>query len=327
MTSCDGNLMKFIPVQLEAITTNLSNRQINFYLFHDGKDKNYVNKLKKIKYNNINFRDIVIENADKYDYIAIRGYEQGGGTARKRWGGAAYYSLCAYKYLPEDMDRILYIDAGDIMIISDIDEYYFSDFCDKMFIVTGTRFKTKDGQFHTYEKNDLLNPEYIAEMSKGTFNSGSYVINLEKMRKKKYDLEHYCLLSDLLYEGRGKPILTYMGDQGFISLIFANDFKLFAYPEILGLGVPALYMPYNFCMWYYNGSRAKAPHSVNIVHFNGPYKPWLGNYPIFLKRFQDVDKLRNIDDLKLGQAQYYYMWHEYAIIANARLTNSKIKGL
>ena len=317
--------MKFILVQLEAITTNLSNRQINFYLFHDGKDKIYVNKLKKIKYNNINFIDIVVENADKYDDIASRGYEQGGGTARKRWGGAAYYSLCAYKYLPEDMDRILYIDAGDIMIIGNIDEYYFSDFCDKMFIVTGTRFKMKDGQFHTYEKEDLLNPEYINEISLGTFNSGSYVINLKKMRIKKYDIEHYCLLSELLYEGRGKPDLTYMGDQGFISLIFAGDFKVFAYPEILG--VPYPYVPYNFCMWYYDGSRTKAPYSVKIVHFNGPYKPWHGNYPIFLKRFQDADKLRDLDDLKIGRVQYYYMWHEYAIITNVRLSNTNIKGL
>lgn len=222
----------------------------------------------------------------------------------------------------------MYIDAGDIIIIGDIDEYYFGDFCDKMLIVSGMRYKIKNGQFCLYEKQDLLNPEYIKAMSSGTFNSGAYVINLEKMRRKKYDIEHYCLLSDLLYEGRGKLNLTYLGDQGFISMIFAGDLKVFAYPEIVEkTNVPSLYMPYNFRMLYYNGTRAKAPYPLKVLHFNGPYKPWHGNYPIFLKRFQDTDKLRSLDTLPFGRVQYYYLWHEYAIIANARLTNSKIKGL
>ncbi len=60
MTSCDGNLMKYIPIQLESIEFNLKGRHINFYLFHDGQNISYVNKLKKIKYNNIRRRGIKI---------------------------------------------------------------------------------------------------------------------------------------------------------------------------------------------------------------------------------------------------------------------------
>ena len=89
--------MKYIPVQLESISANLTNRQINFYLFHDGKNQNFVNKLKKIKYANIVFKDIVVKNIDVYEQIATYG---------GNWCGAAYYSLCAYEYLPVDMDRI-----------------------------------------------------------------------------------------------------------------------------------------------------------------------------------------------------------------------------
>ena len=59
MTSCDGNLMKYIPVQLESITLNLADRQINFYLFHDGKNQDRVNKLKEIKYNNITLSAVI----------------------------------------------------------------------------------------------------------------------------------------------------------------------------------------------------------------------------------------------------------------------------
>ena len=81
MTSCDENLMKLIPVQLEAISANLSNRQINFYLFHDGKNTSYVNKLKKIKYQNIKFFDVIVENLEIYEEIAKKG---------GYWCGAAY---------------------------------------------------------------------------------------------------------------------------------------------------------------------------------------------------------------------------------------------
>ena len=79
MTSCDGNLMKYIPIQLESIEFNLKGRHINFYLFHDGQNISYVNKLKKIKYNNIKFHDVVIpeEEASKYELIASKG---GGGV-------------------------------------------------------------------------------------------------------------------------------------------------------------------------------------------------------------------------------------------------------
>ena len=75
MTSCDGNLMKYIPIQLESIEFNLKGRYINFYLFHDGQNISYVNKLKKIMYDNISFHDIVIpeEDASKYELIAGRG--------------------------------------------------------------------------------------------------------------------------------------------------------------------------------------------------------------------------------------------------------------
>ena len=77
MTSCDGNLLKYIPIQLESITANLKDRNIKFYLFHDGKEQDYINKLKQIPYDNITFNDVIVEDADVYEAIS----SWGGGMA------------------------------------------------------------------------------------------------------------------------------------------------------------------------------------------------------------------------------------------------------
>lgn len=57
-----------------------------------------------------------------------------------------------------------------------------------------------------------------------------------------------------------------------------------------------------------------------MIHFAGTFfKPWNGSYPIFLSRFQKKDKLRSLGELRLGQAEYYYLWHEYAILTDGIL--------
>ncbi len=315
MTSCDGNLMKFIPIQLESIAANLSNRNIEFYLFHDGQNIAYINKLKKIKYNNINFHDIVVEDVKIYEAIA----KYGG-----NWCGAAYYGLCAHKYLPLDMDRILYIDSGDILIIDDIDDYYFADFEGKSLIATAILFKMEDNKLSVFDKNDLLIKEYLTGIARGIFNSGSYVINLSKMRNKNYNIESYLHLAELIYQARGKVKRTFFGDQGFLSLIFAGDIKYFAYPQITDL----LYMPYNFGIWYFDKVE-QLNYKVSVVHYIGDnvFKPWKGKYKTFLQNFQNKDELYNFDNLNENQIKYYNIWYKYASLTNDRLDRCKIKCL
>lgn len=79
-------------------------------------------------------------------------------------------------------------------------------------------------------------------------------------------------------------------------------------------------MPYNFCMWYYDGNNTKPDYDPAVIHFAGNHKPWKINYPIFLERFQRKSDLHSISDLKIGQAEWYYLWHEYAMIVDKQLT-------
>lgn len=304
MTSCDGNLVKYIPIQLEAIADNLADRNVEFYIFHDGSLTAEVDSLQALNYANITIHNVVVEDAESYQKIA----ERGGG-----WCGAAYYSLCAHQYLPADMDRILYIDAGDVLIIDNIGEYYFVDFEGKSLIATSIACKSEGGTPSFFTRDDLFDKTYLARIARGIFNSGSYVINLDKMRQIKYSLKDYAHWAELIYESTGKPKQTFFGDQGFLSLVFVGDVKFFTNSQ----GIDLFYMPYNFGLWYLDKCPHKLDYEPAIIHFIGDkiFKPWKGEYPLFLKDIQNAAELQDFTTLKPEQVEYYNLWYKYALSA------------
>lgn len=310
MTSSDERLMPKIKVQLEAISHNLPKKEINFYLFHDGKLYEAIDLLHRFSkhFSNINFFDIAVRQADLYDRLSV----MGGGQI---WGGAAYYSLCAYQYLPLSMDRILYLDAGDTLVIHPIDEFYFADFHGRSLLAVAGCFKRLNQKITLFEKDDLFNSIHVARVLRGLFNSGSYLINLEKFRVAGLTIEECLQYAEALCVLVGKEHEVYWGDQGFLSALFVGDIQFYKYPEIKNIW----YMPYNFCMWYFDRMVQKADYTPCILHYAGtPFKPWHAAYPIFCDHFQERNGLHSLDELKLGQAEYYYLWHEYAILAEQR---------
>ena len=143
------------------------------------------------------------------------------------------------------------------------------------------------------------------------------MMNLDKMRKDERTLADYQYLSLKLRELFGDDNHNiYWGDQGLLSATFVGDVRYYGFPEIRNLW----YMPYNFCLWYYDRMNEKPNYSPAILHFAGTaFKPWNGTYPIFTERFQKKEQLHSMNELKNGQAGYFYLWHEYAIITNTIL--------
>jgi len=311
MTSCDEKLLKQLPVLLFSISRNLENAKIDFYFLHRGIS---TKKLKMLydfcaQLKNICFHDIQVPDVELYDELA----KYGGG-----WAGEAYYSLCAHLLLPDSVDRVLYLDAGDTLILHDIDPYYNEDFEGKSLICTAIRYKfNAERKPVALDKDDLEKiEEALPEILRGIFNSGSYVMNLEQMRKDGMTINDYLYLVQVLRGILGEENKKiYWGDQGLLSAAFIGDVKYYGYPEIVDIW----YMPYNFCVWYYDKVNEKPQYVPRILHFAGGFKPWLGNYPIFIERFQQREGLHEIAELKIGQAEWYYLWHEYAVITDFML--------
>ena len=308
MTSCDGNLVRYIPIQLEAIADSLADRSVDFYIFHDGSLTAEVDSLQALNYANITIHNVVVEDAEAYQKIAARG----GG-----WCGAAYYSLCAYEYLPDSVDRVLYIDSGDVLILNSVDDYYFADFEGKSLIATSIACKSEGGRTAFFTRDDLFDKTYLARIARGIFNSGSYVINLDKMRQVKYSIGDYAHWAELIYESTGRPDQAFFGDQGFLSLVFVGDVKFFASPQ----GINLFYIPYNFGLWYFDKCPHKPDYEPAVVHFIGDrvFKPWRGEYPLFLKDIQNAAELQPLTTLKPEQIEYYDLWYRYALRAKGRV--------
>lgn len=300
MSSSNNNLVSYITIQLYSISNNLNDSIIDFYLFHRDISPQNLDLLDSLckNLNNIHFHSVIVPEPEKYDILA----KHGGG-----WVGEAYFSLCAHLLLPDSVSRVLYIDAGDVIILDDIMPYYNCDFNDKALIVTAARYKLCNNEPVSYEETDIddLN-EGFPSICRGIFNSGSYVMNLNKIRAAQLTIDDFLDFAQILCNHSGKKDTSkiYWGDQGFLSAAFVGDVKIFNYPHIRNLW----YMPYNFCLWYYHSIQESPPYQPAIVHFAVAIKI----YPIPLERF-DSKATHTMSELKMGQAEWYYLWHEYAI--------------
>lgn len=130
----------------------MSDKEVHFYLFHSRIEKEKIALLEKFCLSSkvIQFHEIVVPYADAYVQLAKRG----GG-----WCGEAYYSFCAHELLPEDVDRIMYLDAGDVIISGDITEYYETEFEGRSLIATAISYK----QYSDH------NETFVVDVSLGVF--------------------------------------------------------------------------------------------------------------------------------------------------------------
>ena len=129
MSSCDENYAKLIPVQLLSIADNLVDvYEVHYFLFYSRVNEKIINFLKEYcEKLGIVFHGVRITDTKPYEELASKG----GG-----WVYEAYFPFECHNFLPLEVERILYIDAADVLIIGDVGDYYFSDFEDCSLIVT-----------------------------------------------------------------------------------------------------------------------------------------------------------------------------------------------
>lgn len=313
LTSSDNNLVPAMAVSLTAMAKNLAHAHVDFYLLHSQIMPENIQMLTALcnGYGNITFHEVKVQNPEDYDPLVQAG----------RWYRETYYPLCAHQLLPASLDRILYLDAGDTLVVGDIDPYYTCDFEDHFLLVTPQRYKLRAGMSVPYESDDIADRTMLPDILEGLFNSGSYMINLKKMRESGIDLAWYCYLTEQLRKAKAEekerePV--YFGDQGLLSVAFVGHLKYYGYPEIRD----RWYNPYNFCVGYYDYVDQKPDYEPAVIHFAGvPFKPWKAAYPIFPERFARAGgETRELSELKPQQLEYYFFWLEYLFLTDKVLS-------
>lgn len=164
-----------------------------------------------------------------------------------------YYRIFASEYLPDDIERILWLDA-DIVCLRDLKEFYDSKMDEKSIMVCMHREKNEE-----FPKVNAEAIERLAlDRTKGYFNSGVILMDMRKIREN-FNHKYTC---ELLEKYKKKLIYP---DQDILNILYQDDVK-YADKTI-----------YNYQVhydWDYQNEVNHIKENVVILHFAGPAKPW-----------------------------------------------------
>lgn len=186
---------------------------------------------------------------------------------KKRISKETYYRIFAPEYLPDNVDRILYIDP-DTVVINSLSEFYASDFGGNAIIGA----KHFDGAVDRWNKFRLFmkkSPAYI--------NAGVMLLNIKEMRRSFNSSRIFEQVSKRL------PVL-FLADQDLINILY--DGKIALYSEY---DINLDERTFNRLADKFGRDTAMRYVKMNtkIIHFNGKYKPWKQGYKGSLKPFYD----------------------------------------
>jgi len=183
-----------------------------------------------------------------------------------------YYRLLACKFLPSDLDRILYLDP-DILVINPVRKLYETEL---------------DGYLYAAAYHSILPVKKINSIRlypykiNAYFNSGVLLMNLDLQRK----LMDEKTIFDFVEKNRSKLI---MPDQDIINVLYAKQIKCL--DEKL----------YNYDVRYYryykkitndNFDMDYVIRNTVLLHFCGKKKPWNKSYSgQFYSLYKHYEKL------------------------------------
>lgn len=282
--ACDNNYIWLTGIAMISLfENNTDSEKIDVYLMGDGiseENKDILGKLAE-KYNR---KCIVIDVPD---------LEIPEELCSSRWPKSAFSRLFAGYYLPESVNKILYLDS-DIIVNANIKDLWNTAVDDK--IVYGV----KDCISKSYRKNLGLNSNapYV--------NAGVLLINVKKLREiqvakkleqyvKKYIKRIYYADQDILNGMLNSEIGTIEPRYNVMSLQ-----ALYSYDDVMKLRHPTNY--------YDKSEFERAVNSPNIIHYTTcmlSIRPWFSNtnHP-FAASFQKYLALSPWRDVKLQEYQH-----------------------
>ena len=212
----------------------------------------------------------------------------------KRISPETYSRLFAQFYLPEEIDRILWLDA-DVICLKNIEDTYFKDFEGKSII--GTIDTNEEMVKENYQHKiglDLGNTHHY-------INAGIIILNLSKMRETT-DVQHILdtsiqLKDDIKYQDQDILNVLYKGDMKYVS-------KYFNYP-----------------LFWVSDIEKDEMEKIYFLHYIEAEKPWRikGNHPLSYL-WWDIEKERG------NRVKYYLYSFVKGIYMNIRKVFLKIKS-
>lgn len=250
LVTINKTYVKQLNVLLNSIQYSNENEKFDIYILHRDLNDSDIKKIgESLDLKNFKIIPILI-NDEQIDLLPV--YE-------KRYPVEIYFRIFSVKYLPKNLDRILYLDA-DTIVINKLKELYEMDFENNYFIAT-THIKKVLHKFNELRLDIKENEPYI--------NSGVLLMNLEDLRKTQNEGE----IIDYIKNNQKKLMLP---DQDIISALYGKKIKLVDEMKYnlgdKGLVLYNLSNPTNTIglKWIYK--------NTVIIHYYGKNKPWNSDY-------------------------------------------------
>jgi lipopolysaccharide biosynthesis glycosyltransferase len=258
-TSCNDRYARLVFINLINIHEILTNTyDVHFYLMHSEISEQNLNALKTFSQGlNLTFHSVHV--AEREVFNGISRYARAPDIER-------FYDAACHLFLPDDIDRVLYVDTGDVLFLSDDYGFYFRDFQEKSLLVsTFWRLQPDPWDFDQFQ--NLW----------GGFNSGHILINLDRLRRKDVRPHHYKDYVDQWAAHCPEKDVLYGGDQGFLTAFFAGEIGRIKRNNRYSVKVVGL-----------NGHRpVHPPKSIHLNAMFGGIKPW----QVPFTKAQDLAKL------------------------------------
>lgn len=246
LVTLNSNYIKPLKVMLKSLFLNNAEDKFCIYVMHSRLSDDEV----------ADIQNFVAANGSSSKIIRIDDKVFENAPVIFHYPREMYYRLLAFKFLPPELDRILYLDP-DILVLNPVKELYYTDMGDYLYAAA----------YHDVisikEINRLrLNPYEI----EAYYNSGVLLINLELQR----ELVDENLIFEFVEKNKAKLI---MPDQDVLNALYSKKIK--SLDEKL----------YNYDSRYYGIYKLKSKWDMDMVinktvflHFCGKKKPWKKDY-------------------------------------------------
>lgn len=260
LVTLDENYIPYLNVMLFSLMESNRDCFFDIYWLHSGIDEKHIEPTQYLL--GENGRIIPVDTNET---------ELKNAPTTSRYPKEIYYRIFAAKYLPKDIDKVLYLDP-DIIVNKSVkklyhlpmEEYYFAAASHTGTIMTGVNSIRLDME---------ENSPYI--------NSGVMLMNLDLLRKEQnYD--------DVFEFIEKKKNLLVLPDQDIISSLYGS--RIFALDTYRYNMTELLYITHSVFEKSLTLDWVRK-HSV-IIHYCGKNKPWKSNYVGKLDEFYNRTVLR-----------------------------------